>query len=100
MSDAVPPSGDETTPEAADSSTVVASDTTPEPAPLPAAPPPPEGVETATVTLEHVQANDELSRLIASADRVMDAMGFTEHRRIPQPDNLGCPELLILRRRL
>ena len=28
------------------------------------------------------------------------AMGFTEHRRIPQPDNPGCPELLVLRRRL
>ena len=28
------------------------------------------------------------------------AMGFAEHRRIPQPDNPGCPELLVLRRRL
>ena len=61
------------------SSTVVASDTTPEPAPLPAEPAPPEGVDAASISLEDVQANDELSRFIASADRVMDAMGFTEH---------------------
>jgi metal-dependent HD superfamily phosphatase/phosphodiesterase len=32
-----------------------------------------------TVTLEAVQAHEELSGFIASADRVMDAMGFTEH---------------------
>jgi uncharacterized protein len=31
------------------------------------------------VSLEDVQANEELSLFIASADRVMDAMGFTEH---------------------
>jgi uncharacterized protein len=37
----------------------------------------PEGPPT--VTLEDVQANEELSAFIASADRVMDAMGFTEH---------------------
>jgi uncharacterized protein len=34
---------------------------------------------SASVTLEDVQANQELSLYIASADRVMDAMGFTEH---------------------
>jgi tRNA pseudouridine38-40 synthase len=28
------------------------------------------------------------------------AMGFTELRRVAQPDNPGCPELLVLRRRL
>ncbi len=31
------------------------------------------------VTLEDVQANEELSLYIASADRVMEAMGYTEH---------------------
>jgi metal-dependent HD superfamily phosphatase/phosphodiesterase len=34
---------------------------------------------TPTVTLETVQEHEELSAFIASADRVMDAMGFTEH---------------------
>jgi hypothetical protein len=33
----------------------------------------------ASITLEQVQADPELSSLIASADRVMEAMGFTEH---------------------
>jgi tRNA pseudouridine38-40 synthase len=28
------------------------------------------------------------------------AMGFTEHRRTPQPDNPQCPELLVLRRQV
>jgi metal-dependent HD superfamily phosphatase/phosphodiesterase len=40
--------------------------------------PPPAG-ETAGVTLEQVQANEELSLFITSADRVMGAMGYTEH---------------------
>ena len=44
------------------------------PAPTPAGPP-----RAATVTLEDVQANEELSLYIASADRVMEAMGYTEH---------------------
>ncbi len=35
--------------------------------------------EKPAVSLEQVQANEELSLFIASADRVMDAMGFTEH---------------------
>ncbi len=39
--------------------------------------PPPD--ESAGVTLEQVQANDELSLYISSADRVMGAMGYTEH---------------------
>jgi uncharacterized protein len=35
--------------------------------------------ETASISLEDVQADEELSLYIAAADRVMDAMGFTEH---------------------
>jgi len=35
--------------------------------------------DAAGVTLEEVQANTELSLYISSADRVMEAMGFTEH---------------------
>jgi uncharacterized protein len=34
---------------------------------------------TASISLEDVQADEELSLYIAAADRVMDAMGFTEH---------------------
>ena len=41
--------------------------------------PTPPGAEQSTVTLEDVQDNDELSLFIASADRVMEAMGYTEH---------------------
>ena len=36
-------------------------------------------LDVAGVTLEEVQANKELSLYISSADRVMEAMGFTEH---------------------
>jgi hypothetical protein len=43
------------------------------------APTPPGPSEQATVSLEDVQANEELSLYIASADRVMEAMGYTEH---------------------
>ena len=44
------------------------------------APRPPGGVdEPSSITLGDVQADDGLSQFIASADRVMDAMGFTEH---------------------
>ena len=32
-----------------------------------------------TVTLDQVQANEELSLYISSADRVMEGLGFTEH---------------------
>jgi uncharacterized protein len=35
--------------------------------------------EAPSITLDAVQQSDELSAFIASADRVMDAMGFTEH---------------------
>ena len=79
MTDASSPPSDATPDRPGDPSTVIASDTTPEPAPLPSEPVPPEGEDVASVTLEDVQANEELSRFIASADRVMDAMGFTEH---------------------
>jgi uncharacterized protein len=50
-------------------------------APLASEPEPDRGLgdPAASVTLEDVQANQELSLYIASADRVMDAMGFTEH---------------------
>jgi metal-dependent HD superfamily phosphatase/phosphodiesterase len=44
-----------------------------------AADPEPEPAETSSVTLEDVQQDPQLSLYIASADRVMDAMGFTEH---------------------
>ena len=74
-----PPRNDGDAGEPRDPSTVIASGTTPEPAPLPVDPAPPTGPDVASVTLEDVQANEELSRFIASADRVMDAMGFTEH---------------------
>jgi metal-dependent HD superfamily phosphatase/phosphodiesterase len=44
-----------------------------------ATPPAPDGADLAAVTLDDVRENEELSLYIASADRVMDAMGFTEH---------------------
>jgi metal-dependent HD superfamily phosphatase/phosphodiesterase len=44
-----------------------------------AAEPEPEPAEGSSVTLEEVQQDPQLSLYIASADRVMDAMGFTEH---------------------
>jgi uncharacterized protein len=50
-----------------------------EPAPTRAAPTPPGPDESATVTLQDVKENEELSLYIASADRVMEAMGYTEH---------------------
>ena len=75
MTGGQPPPGDAGSVEPA----FVGADVAPEPAPLPAEPAPPSGEDRATVSLEDVQANEELSRLIASADRVMDAMGFTEH---------------------
>jgi uncharacterized protein len=50
-----------------------------EPVPTRPGPTPPGPGDVATVTLEDVQANDELSLFIASADRVMEAMGYTEH---------------------
>ena len=50
-----------------------------EPVPTDTAPTPAGPHEHATVTLEDVQANEELSLYIAAADRVMEAMGYTEH---------------------
>ncbi len=50
----------------------------PEPLPHEAAPTPGPG-SGPTVDLETIQANEELAAFIASADRVMEAMGFTEH---------------------
>ena len=50
-----------------------------EPVPTRPAPTPPGPGDLATVTLEDVQGNEELSLYIASADRVMEAMGYTEH---------------------
>jgi metal-dependent HD superfamily phosphatase/phosphodiesterase len=45
----------------------------------PAPAPPGDTGEPASITLDDVQADERLSQFIASADRVMDAMGFTEH---------------------
>jgi hypothetical protein len=39
----------------------------------------PPSTDPASIRLEDVQQDDELSLYIASADRVMDAMGYTEH---------------------
>jgi uncharacterized protein len=50
-----------------------------EPVPTRAAPTPAGPHEQATVTLQDVQASEELSLYIAAADRVMEAMGYTEH---------------------
>ena len=50
-----------------------------EPVPTRPAPTPAGPGDLATITLEDVQGNEELSLYIASADRVMDAMGYTEH---------------------
>jgi hypothetical protein len=50
-----------------------------EPVPTHVAPTPAGPHEQATVTLEDVQASEELSLYIAAADRVMEAMGYTEH---------------------
>jgi len=44
-----------------------------------AQPTPGDAALAPTITLEMVQANEELNLYIASADRVMEAMGFTEH---------------------
>jgi hypothetical protein len=53
---------------------------TPEGAPVPEVPPAePTLSDAASITLEDVQNDEELSLYIASADRVMDAMGYTEH---------------------
>jgi metal-dependent HD superfamily phosphatase/phosphodiesterase len=50
-------------------------DVQPDPPPAPTVAPP----GPLAITLEDVQGNEELSLYIASADRVMEAMGYTEH---------------------
>ena len=51
-----------------------------EPVPKRPAPTPPGPAgDLATISLEDVQGSDELSLFITSADRVMEAMGYTEH---------------------
>lgn len=52
---------------------------TPSGAPIPEVPAAEPPAERATITIEDVRDDPELSLYIASADRVMDAMGFTEH---------------------
>jgi metal-dependent HD superfamily phosphatase/phosphodiesterase len=52
---------------------------TPSGAPVPEVPPVEPATAVATVTLADVQSDPDLSLYIASADRVMDAMGYTEH---------------------
>ncbi len=47
--------------------------------PVPETQPAPPETAPPEVTLEHVRANEELSLAIASADRVLEGMGFTEH---------------------
>jgi uncharacterized protein len=56
-------------------STEPAAGTVVEPAPQPAPPAPAEP----SITLDLVQHNEELSSFIAAADRVMEALGYTEH---------------------
>ena len=43
------------------------------------APEPPRASETTLITLEEVQQDRHFSTFIASADRVMEALGYTEH---------------------
>jgi metal-dependent HD superfamily phosphatase/phosphodiesterase len=53
---------------------------TPEGAPVPEVPiVEPPAAEASSISLIEVQEDPELSLYIASADRVMDAMGYTEH---------------------
>jgi metal-dependent HD superfamily phosphatase/phosphodiesterase len=43
------------------------------------APEPPRAAETSLITLEEIQQDRLFSTFIASADRVMEALGYTEH---------------------
>jgi metal-dependent HD superfamily phosphatase/phosphodiesterase len=52
---------------------------TPQGAPIPEVPAVEPIADVASVTLGDIQADPQLSLYIASADRVMDAMGYTEH---------------------
>src|SRR5262249_45383266 len=52
---------------------------TPHGAPIPDVPAVGSVAEVASITLGDIQSDPQLSMFIASADRVMDAMGYTEH---------------------
>jgi metal-dependent HD superfamily phosphatase/phosphodiesterase len=52
---------------------------TPHGAPIPDVPAVEPVAEVASITLGDIQSDPQLSMFIASADRVMDAMGYTEH---------------------
>ena len=52
---------------------------TPHGAPIPDVPVVEPLAEVASITLGDIQSDPQLSMFIASADRVMDAMGYTEH---------------------
>ena len=52
---------------------------TPHGAPIPDVPAVEPLAEVASITLGDIQSDPQLSMFIASADRVMDAMGYTEH---------------------
>ena len=52
---------------------------TPSGAPVPEVPPVEPATAVSSLTLADVQSDPDLSLFIASADRVMDAMGYTEH---------------------
>lgn len=52
---------------------------TPHGAPIPDVPAVEPLADVASITLGDIQADPQLSMFIASADRVMDAMGYTEH---------------------
>jgi len=52
---------------------------TPHGAPIPDVPAVEPAADVASITLGDIQSDPQLSMFIASADRVMDAMGYTEH---------------------
>ena len=52
---------------------------TPQGAPIPEVPAVEPVADVASITLGDIQSDPQLSLYIASADRVMDAMGYTEH---------------------
>jgi uncharacterized protein len=52
---------------------------TPHGAPIPDVPAVEPTADVASITLGDIQSDPQLSMFIASADRVMDAMGYTEH---------------------
>ena len=52
---------------------------TPHGAPIPDVPAVEPAADVASITLGDIQSDPQLSLFIASADRVMDAMGYTEH---------------------